>query len=205
MKWTVITLFAAFGLLYLLSCRNSGGSNEGASGQAPPALSAEEREAFLKKGAEITGATFVALSGQLKSALQEEGVAGAVQYCNLVAYPLVDSLSRVHQADIRRTSLKIRNPEDRPSSAERAALEEYQAKKATGEPLLPKVEATGATTVSFYAPILIQDACLKCHGKIGETLQEEDYAIIKELYPEDEATGYQAGDLRGMWSVTFRR
>lgn len=205
MKWTVITLFAAFGSLYFFSCRNSGGSNEGSAGQAPPALSAEEREAYLGKGAEITGATFVALSGQLKSALQEEGVAGAVQYCNLVAYPLVDSLSRVHQADIRRTSLKVRNPEDEPTAAERAVLEEYHAKKATGEPLLPKVEATGASAVAFYAPILIQETCLKCHGKIGETLMEEDYAIIKKLYPEDEATGYQAGDLRGMWSVTFRR
>jgi len=45
--------------------------------------------------------------------------------------------------------------------------------------------------------------CEKCHGKIGSTLKEADYASIKSLYPEDMAIGYKTGDLRGMWSISF--
>ena len=205
MKWKTVIPLSAFALLFLFTCRNNKASNENAARQEPPTLTAEEQEAFLEKGADITTATFSALSGQLKSALQQGGVAGAVKYCNLVAYPLVDSLSRIHEASIRRTSLKARNPKDKPTAAELFVLEAYQANAEAREPLLPRVAAGDASTVTYYAPILIQEACLQCHGKLGETLKAEDYATIRELYPDDEATGYAAGDLRGMWSVTFRR
>ena len=117
----------------------------------------------------------------------------------------MDSLSQAHNATIRRASLKVRNPKDKPTSAELAVLEEYHAHVKAGEPLLPMVKAIDGSRAAYYAPILIQEACLQCHGKLGETLKEEDYAVIEKLYPEDEAVGYQAGDLRGMWSVTFQR
>jgi hypothetical protein len=38
---------------------------------------------------------------------------------------------------------------------------------------------------------------------VGETLTVENQAIIAAKYPEDKATGYQAGDLRGLWHITF--
>ena len=205
MKWKNIALLASFAVFLFFACRDNTGSGEKTARQEPSALTPEEQEAYLKKGAEITGTTFVALSGALREALQQEGVAGAVKYCNLAAYPLVDSLSRVYDADIRRTSLRVRNPQDKPTEAELAVLKAYHANREAGAPLLPGVELTGSSAVTFYAPILIQEACLQCHGKLGETLLEEDYTVIRELYPGDEATGYQAGDLRGMWSVTFRR
>ncbi|MCO6490668.1 MAG: DUF3365 domain-containing protein [Phaeodactylibacter sp.] len=205
MKWKTIALLASFLLFLFSACRDNAGSGEKTARQEPPALTPEEQEAYLKKGAEVTGATFAALSGTLREALQREGVAGAVKYCNLAAYPLVDSLSRMYDADIRRTSLRVRNPKDKPTEAELAVLKAYHANREAGAPLLPGVERAGSSSVAFYAPILIQEACLQCHGKLGETLLEEDYAVIRELYPGDEATGYQAGDLRGMWSVTFRR
>ncbi|MCB0560997.1 MAG: DUF3365 domain-containing protein [Lewinellaceae bacterium] len=206
MKWKTIALTGLFALLSFFACTNNTASNEPAARQeAPLELTAEEREAFLEKGSYITATTFSALSGKLRSALQEEGVPGAVAYCNLVAYPLVDSLSQVHQATIRRTSLKIRNPKDKPTATELAVLETYHANAEKGASLLPGVVAIDQSTVAYYAPILTQELCLQCHGKIGETLKAEDYTLVKELYPEDEAIGYQSGDLRGMWSVTFRR
>jgi len=42
--------------------------------------------------------------------------------------------------------------------------------------------------------------CLKCHG---EQLDPAVQARIKELYPDDKATGYKTGDLRG--AVTIRQ
>ena len=47
--------------------------------------------------------------------------------------------------------------------------------------------------------------CLKCHGKIGETLNEDDYTIIKKIYPDDKAIGYDNENLRGIWSIQFEK
>lgn len=57
--------------------------------------------------------------------------------------------------------------------------------------------------IAFYAPIKVNAFCLQCHGELGQTLQEEDYAMIKERYPGDQALGYVNGDLRGMWSIQW--
>ena len=40
--------------------------------------------------------------------------------------------------------------------------------------------------------------CLKCHG---ETIEPETAAILDELYPEDKARGYKAGQVRGAFTL----
>lgn len=204
MKTKILLTF--FGLLLALAaCKNDRTADTPPADAAAPALTEAEKTQYREKGQEIALATFGALSSQLKAALQEGGVAHAVQYCNTVAYPLVDSLSAVHDAEIRRTTLKVRNPADAPTEAERTVLEAYHAQAAAGEELKPVVQAVDEQTIAFYAPIKMQGLCLSCHGKLGETLQPADYAVIKSLYPEDEAIGYSDGDLRGMWSISFQR
>jgi hypothetical protein len=47
-------------------------------------------------------------------------------------------------------------------------------------------------------------ACLQCHGQPGTDINEATMAQIKNLYPEDHATGYKLGDVRGLWKVTFK-
>jgi hypothetical protein len=185
-------------LLALSACQNNASQEEAG-------LTDEQQQAYLEKGREMAGATFVALSSQLQAAMKEGGVSNAAQYCNVAAYPLVDSLSKVHEAVIRRTSTKVRNPKDAPDDQEKAILEAYAEKEAAGEELKPVVEQIDPNTIAFYAPIRVNEFCLQCHGKVGETLSEEDYTVIKELYPEDEAIGYSAGDLRGMWSIRFKK
>ncbi len=199
MKW-IFSLSAL--LLLTAACTNQGSSGSGQ--ESEPVLTEQQKQAYLEKGQDISMATFSALSSQLASALRESGVEGAVEYCNLVAYPLVDSLSAVHDATIRRTSFKVRNPKDAPTAQERAVLEEYHAREAAGQSPEARVVKLNGKQIAYYAPIRIQPLCLQCHGKLGESLKEEDYAIIKELYPKDEAIGYENGDLRGMWSITFR-
>jgi hypothetical protein len=41
--------------------------------------------------------------------------------------------------------------------------------------------------------------CLACHG---ETIAPPIAAKINELYPQDQATGFREGDLRGAFVVT---
>ena len=189
-----------FIIAILFSCETQ--TSQNSQSQADEAsLSKEE---YVKKGKEIASQTFSVLSSHLQQAMKEGGVSQAIKHCNLAAMPLVDSLSEVHNARIRRTSLKLRNPQDAPTYSEQAILESFAKAKMEGKSLEPLVQKNQEGLMAFYAPIIINDQCLRCHGVEGETLDGAGYALIRELYPEDEATGYQAGDLRGMWSITFQ-
>ena len=57
--------------------------------------------------------------------------------------------------------------------------------------------------VRYFAPIILKSECLKCHGSVGSDIKDETYALIKNLYPKDEAVGFQEGELRGIWSLNF--
>jgi len=195
-------LFALALIGYLAAC-DSGASSK-AEEATETAVTPIDTAKYKKQGMEIVMGTFKVLSGQLKAAMQEGGVPNAASYCNTVAYPLVDSLSEVYSANIRRASDKVRNPKDAPTALEQEILDTYHAQMAAGEQPKPIVRQLESGEIAFYAPIRMQELCLKCHGKIGETLKQEDYAVIKELYPEDNAIGYEAGDLRGTWSITFK-
>lgn len=175
-------------------------AQESASGTTP---AEEDFRPYMVAGKEIAQSTFAAMSSQLQAAMASGGVSNAVQYCNVKAYPITDSMARVHQAAIRRTSLQYRNPANAPTPDEKRILERYAEQHQRGDTLRPLVEGSGADQVTFYAPIMLKPLCVSCHGTPGETLTEENHALIKELYPDDQAVGYAPGDLRGIWSITF--
>ena len=168
-------------------------------------MTAEQETIYLDKGKQIAAATFTALSQQLQKAVKEGGIPNAIQYCNLAAYPITDSLSQVHQAVIKRTSLKNRNPKNKTTEIERIVLKDFEKKTAEGQALKPIVKSLNDQTVTFYAPIQLNEFCLNCHGKLGETLTSENYTFIKKHYPEDKAIGYLSGELRGMWSIQLNK
>ena len=62
------------------------------------------------------------------------------------------------------------------------------------------VEADGKKTFRYMKPIMTAgQPCLACHGS---ELKLEVSAKIKELYPNDQATGFSAGDMRGAFTVS---
>jgi len=166
-------------------------------------LSEKEQKDYLQKGQMLAQQSFAALSGRLMAAIEQGGIPNAVKYCNVAALPLIDSLSNVHQANIRRTSLKVRNRQDVPQGWEKEVLEAYQILLAEGKKPTPMVKKLDQKRVAFAMPIFMAQPCLKCHGKLGQTLNEQHYTTIKQLYPQDQAIGYVDGDWRGMWSITF--
>lgn len=191
----ILSLF--FGVLLIsIACQNNANTKKLTLDDATQKL-------YLEKGKLIAGKSFATLAGNLQKSLAEGGVTNAIQYCNLAALPLIDSLSEAHQANIRRTSLKVRNPQDTPSELEKEILEQYHVQEETGKELQAKVQQIDDKTISFFAPIKVNAFCLQCHGKIQETLTIENHKLIKQFYPEDKAFGYVAGDLRGMWHIQF--
>jgi hypothetical protein len=201
----VLIATVTLSVFLLASCKEKSGTSgqEQAAKTIQAELSQEEIARYTETGKSIAKSTFTALSGELKKALQDGAVEDASKYCNLVAIPLTDSLSTVHNASIKRTSLKLRNPENEPTQAELDMLNTYQARFASNEELQPEVKRLDDGNVQFYAPILTQQLCLTCHGTVGQELARENYQTLKSMYPEDQATGYGENDFRGMWSITF--
>ncbi len=196
MKKIIYLLMMLIALL-LLSC-----SQDNIKKESKPA----EGQDYMAEGKEIVEASFSTLSKHLAKAISEGGVPDAIGYCSLKAYPLTDSLSQAYNAKIRRTSLKVRNPENRPNSLEMEVLKEYAHLHEKGAELKPMIKAASDGKVAYFSPIKINSmVCLNCHGVLGEELKVENYEIIKEKYPEDEAIGYDITDFRGMWSIVFEK
>lgn len=160
---------------------------------------------WLDDGQVIQQATFATLSGALQNAMAEGGVTAALRYCNTAAYPLTDSLSAEYGVSIRRATERPRNPSNRAMDRESAVLSAYRDALAAGEQVAPRVHEVDDSTVVYYAPIRAQPLCLNCHGTVGREVTPAAADLIAELYPADEALGYAEGDLRGIWSLMFRR
>jgi hypothetical protein len=62
-----------------------------------------------------------------------------------------------------------------------------------------RVEANGTKTFRFMKAIPTAELCLACHGK---DLAPEVAAEIAESYPDDQATGFALGDIRGAFTLS---
>ena len=162
---------------------------------------------YLELGDDLMGETKRKISTTLVEAMEKGGVKYAAQFCNLVAYPIVDSMSKVHNARIRRVSDKPRNPNDAMNDDEQKVFALFNAKaQMPNAELKPIVMQHDDGTVGYYAPIKISmPTCLKCHGEVGKDIKAEDYKVLKSLYPNDVAVDYKEGDLRGMFSIRFSK
>lgn len=166
-------------------------------------LSDKEKQNFTQKGKEIAQVTFKKLGGEVKAKMKEGGVAKAVPYCNAHANNLTEEIANKFNVSIKRTSEKLRNTDNKPTTEEQAFLESFKELLAQGSKPKPVVEKDQNGKPHFYAPIIVKKKCLACHGVLEETLKKESDSIIKHLYPKDKATGYKEGDLRGIWSIAF--
>lgn len=190
-----ILSIALIALLVLTAC--------GPSGTADPAPLARtspiDTAAWMARGLEVTNAAQQALGGELKAALERGGLDEAVPYCHVHALPITDSIATVHDAAVSRTALRVRNPANEPTPGERSVLEAWSAQEDVPVPTIRLEDGT----VLYHRPILMMPLCLQCHGTVGEDLTEAQHGLITERYPADQATGFAAGELRGMWTVEF--
>jgi len=166
-------------------------------------MSEQEKKELIVKGQEIAQATGGHLSSQLTKYMKEGGVVKAVPFCNTMAMSLTDEMSTKYSVSLKRTSLKVRNKKNNPDDEEIRVLNEYKDLLNANKKLIPIVELDRSGNPHFYAPILLQQKCLVCHGEIGNNVSTKTDSIVKSYYPDDMATGFKDGDLRGIWSITF--
>lgn len=136
------------------------------------------------------------LGSQLKQKIAEGGPENALQFCNINAIPLTDSISKKYNVSIKRVSDKYRNPDNAVNPSELAVITTYKAMLASGK----KPEGL-LKDGYYYSPIVTNAMCLQCHGTPGKELAEKTHQKIKSLYPDDKATGYGVDELRGIFSI----
>ena len=164
------------------------------------------KEALLAaRGKAITQEAFQLLSSNLKQALLRGGVSEALPYCSLQAGPLTRQVAKTNDVVLRRVSHNPRNPKNRADEVEAALLKRFLNDLSEGHPPQPVVVWGDSGQAVYFAPIILNNPlCLKCHGQPGTDIGPADLATIRELYPQDKATGFKLGELRGMWRVDFK-
>jgi cytochrome c553 len=163
----------------------------------------EALKANIEEGKGVIKAYFGDLKGELQKGMKEKGPVATISTCNTVAPSLSEAHSQMSGWSVSRTSLKVRNPENRADEWETAVLKEFESRKASGEDPMKMmkaevVEEQGRKVFRMMKAIPTAEVCTKCHG--GE-LAEPVSAKLKELYPADEARGYKPGDLRGAFTL----
>jgi hypothetical protein len=143
------------------------------------------------------------LKGALGSALETGGAEGALEVCNKQAPAIAAEASKASGWSIARTSLKPRNAGSAPDAYERKVMEVFAERIAKGEKAADLGSAevlteNGVKTFRFVKAIPTGQVCLTCHG---ETIAPELQQKITALYPQDQATGFREGDMRGVFTL----
>ena len=136
------------------------------------------------------------LQAALQAGMASGGPVGAIDVCRLEAPALAAAAGRPG-VRMGRSSHRIRNPENAPAPWLEPLLAQYVA----GTAKAPQLVELGADYYGYVEPILTQPLCLACHGS---ELAPEVVDQLAARYPDDRATGFAAGEFRGLFWVAFR-
>ncbi|MCR9294398.1 MAG: DUF3365 domain-containing protein [bacterium] len=139
---------------------------------------------------------FQRLSGRLTEVMQGQGPVAAIRVCSQEAQDIAQQVGEKHGVRIGRTSLRLRNSANRMP----AWAEDWVAAN-VAEPHM--LDLPGGELGALF-PIPLQPKCVMCHGpkqQLAEPIQQQ----LASLYPDDSATGYSEGDLRGWFWVEVPR
>lgn len=141
--------------------------------------------------------------GMLKAALTGGGNAAAVDVCKDVSPGLVKKFADLPEVAVRRIAVRYRNPDNIPDAFEAAIFKEWEEGLARGE-APTAISRETAVGLRVMQPIMLgAHLCLRCHGEI-RNMTPETVAMLKRKYPDDNATGFKLGEIRGAFSAIWR-
>lgn len=145
-----------------------------------------------------------ALKAELGKAMQSGGPVAAIGVCSTQALPITRKVGAEQGVEIGRVSLKNRNPANAPNDWQTQVLEGFEQRRAEGADLASlhwseTVETGEGREFRYMQPIPTAGICLTCHGtQLAPAVSE----ALAEAYPNDRATGFSEGDIRGAFVVT---
>jgi hypothetical protein len=187
-------------LFLLLSCKE-----ESRISEISEAEEAKIREIGQKAAAQL----LKSLQTKLKTTIANQGMMRAINVCNFEALNLTDSIQHTMNdvIEIKRTSLRFRNPKNAPDPLEREALTVissiFQRTGNIPEDYIEKVNNDSLAYFRYYKPLTIKALCLNCHGPSDQIDNNVKYQLRK-LYPQDHAIGYKLNQLRGLVRISIK-
>ena len=162
------------------------------------------QQALQDQGKQVISQFFSKLVSELRKGMKAGGPVAALAVCKVEAPKIAADVSASTGWQVGRTSLKLRNPANKPDQWELAVLEKFQARADAGEN--PRdmiyseiVQMDGRPVFRMMKGIPTGGVCLTCHGN---AIKPEVAARLVELYPQDQATGFTKGQLRGAFTLT---
>ncbi len=137
-------------------------------------------------------ALFASLFAELTGAMRDGGPASAIGVCAERAPAIARTVSAEHAVKIGRTSHRTRNPENTPPVWAELVLDDL--------PAHPVYLADRAGRFGAILPITTAGACTQCHGD-ADALAPDVADALADRYPDDRATGFKEGDLRGWFWI----
>ncbi|SIO08338.1 Protein of unknown function [Sulfurivirga caldicuralii] len=158
--------------------------------------------ALKEEGREIARQFLGTLKPELQKAMKSGGPVHAIDVCHKKAPQITAELSKKTGWELKRTSTKVRNPNNAPDEWEKRVLAQFEQQKARGADVKKLevgevVEENGHKVFRYAKAIPTGKVCVACHGAHVHAPVME---AIKTYYPHDQATGFKPGDIRGMFS-----
>ena len=169
-----------------------------------PAMGGEAKDANVAEAKSIIKEFFGKLKGELQTAMKAGGPANAIKVCQVQAPAIAHEMSEKSGWQVKRTSLKLRNPANAPDAWELKVLNKFEERKAAGEDpakiaYAETVEQDGKKYFRFMKAIPTAELCLNCHGS---ELKPEVVESLDKHYVADKARGFKVGDLRGAFTLS---
>jgi hypothetical protein len=122
-----------------------------------------------------------------------DGPSAAVSVCAELA-PTLAARASSEQVTVGRSALRLRNPDNVPRAWLSPVMEELShLPSAEGQHRVVPLEGG---RYGYAEAIVLAPPCVVCHGK---SLEPGLAAQIGARYPSDQATGFEVGELRGVF------
>lgn len=150
------------------------------------------QRAQLERAKAAQAALAKTLLATVTDAVQTQGPAQAIEVCATKAPQLAADIAAEHKLSIGRTSFKLRQPQNSAPDWAQTLIEARHDKQA--------VLTSEDGRLAVLSPIRIMEPCLKCHGE-EQALAPGVKEALASRYPQDQATGFKGGDLRGWFWI----
>ena len=150
-------------------------------------------------GEKLTSIFSRELKGELMTAMAQGGSVKAIDICRYKA-PKISQIFSINGVKIGRVSDKYRNLDNRATLKEIEVLKQFEDTLTAPDYVGEWSRSDSTETYHYYKPIYTQPICLNCHGGL-QTLSPGVIDAVRKHYPNDKATGFKVGELRGMFVV----
>lgn len=142
----------------------------------------------MDTGRQVAGKFKQSLMHVLTQAVQGGGPVAGINVCHGTAKVLAEQLGKAHGVTLGRIGTRTRSPANAPVAHWQQVLLKTMEQQ-------PQPQLVAVDGKRFYIePLRIQAQCLVCHGSPEPAVK----TALAKYYPDDQATGYQLGELRGL-------